>query len=169
MTVRTSAPSRYWQVWTCRSTVTLLVVLAGLVVSTRWYTLNTQPSVPYGFYRLGAVPSRLERGMLVVLWPPAVTFPWHPWWQRLLKPIAALPGDQVCILSVGMWINGEPYGPVLTEAHSKALPRLRGCHDVEEGTVVLATKTVRTLDSRYMGSIPVADLTAQALPLWTWR
>lgn len=154
---------------TSPSTLLLVAALGALLLSTRWVTFNAQGSVPYGFYRLVAVPSRLERGMLVILWPPRVTSPWHPWWLRMLKPIAALPGDQVCILSAGLWVNGEPYGPVLTEAHGKALPRLRGCFAVHDGEVLLATQTVRTLDGRYFGVVPVSALTAQALPLWTWR
>lgn len=167
--VSTRTQSRHWQALTCRSTLTLLLVMVGLLVSTHWLTFNVEGSVPYGLYRRQALPARLERGMLVVLWPPAVTRHWHAWWQSMLKPIAALPGDQVCILSVGLWINGEPYGRVLTEAYGKQLPRLRGCYDVPEGHVFLATKTIRTLDGRYFNSVPMTDLTAQAIPLWTWR
>lgn len=147
----------------------VLAVLGGLFASTRWLTFNIQPSVPYGLYRTVAVPARLERGMLVILWPPAATRPWHPWYQRLLKPIAGVPGDQVCILSVGLWISGEPYGPVLTEAHGKPLPRLRGCFAIDAGYVFVATKTRRTLDSRYFGAIPISSITALAKPLWTWQ
>jgi conjugative transfer signal peptidase TraF len=154
---------------TTRSTVALLVLLGVLGVSTRWLTLNIQPSVPYGFYLTGAAPAHVERGMLVTLWPPAVIHPWHPWYQRLLKPIAGIPGDEVCILDEGLWINDEPYGPVLTEAHGKPLPRLRGCFEVEPGQVFVATKTTRTLDGRYMGAIPIDSIAALAQPLWTWR
>jgi type IV secretory pathway protease TraF len=156
-------------VFASRSMVALLALLGGLLVSTRWLTLNIRPSVAYGFYLTVAVPAHLERGMLVTLWPPVVIRPWHPWYQRLLKPIAAVAGDEVCVLDEGLWIRGEPYGPVLTEAHGKALPRLRGCFDVEPGQVFVATKTRRTLDGRYFNTIPISSITAMAMPLWTWR
>jgi conjugative transfer signal peptidase TraF len=152
-----------------RSTVALLAVLGGLFVSTRWLTLNIRPSVPYGLYVTVAVPPVLERGMLVTLWPPAVTRPWHPWYQRLLKPIAGLPGDEVCILDEGLWVDDEPYGPVLTEAHGKVLPRLRGCFTIEPGQVFVATKTTRTLDGRYFGTVPISRITALAHPLVVWH
>jgi conjugative transfer signal peptidase TraF len=157
------------RVSTRRRTVALLVVLGGLLLSTRWLTLNIQPSVPYGLYLTGAVPAHVERGMLVTVWPPAVIHPWHPWYQRLLKPIAGIPGDQVCILDEGLWVNDEPYGPVLTEAHGKPLPRLRGCFAVEPGQVFVATKTRRTLDGRYFGTLPISRITALATPLWVWQ
>jgi conjugative transfer signal peptidase TraF len=169
MTPRAAEQPSQRQSFASRSTVALLVLLGGFGVSTRWLTLNIQPSVPYGLYRTVALPAHLERGMLVTLWPPAVTHPWHPWYQRLLKPIAGLPGDQVCIVDEGLWINDEPYGPVLTEAHGKTLPRLRGCFAVPEHEVFLATKTRRTLDGRYFNTIPTANITALAQPLWTWR
>jgi type IV secretory pathway protease TraF len=169
MTSQEAVRSSGRQACTSGSTVALLIMLGGLFLSTRWLTLNIQPSVPYGLYRTVALPMRLEHGMLVTLWPPAVTHPWHPWYQRFLKPIAGLPGDQVCILDAGLWINGEPYGPVLQEAHGKALPRLRGCFSVPEHAVFLATKTQRTLDSRYTGCLPMTSLTARAVALWTWR
>jgi len=169
MITQEAAQSPHWRALTCPSTVLLLLVLGGLLLGTRWLKFNVQPSVPYGLYRVVALPARLERGMLVLLPPPAVTYPWHAWWLDLLKPIAALPGDQVCILSAGLWISGEPYGLVYAYAHGKALPRLRGCFVVQEGQVFLASKGGRSLDSRYFGSVAVTGLTAQAVPLWIWR
>jgi type IV secretory pathway protease TraF len=153
----------------CPSTLLLVALFAALAVSTRWFTLNTQRSVPLGIYRLRAVPPRLERGMLVRFPAPPVTAPWHARWIDLLKPIAALPGDQVCVLSAGLWVNGEPYGKVYTEAHGKQLPRIRGCFDIQAGQVFVATKTIQTLDSRYLGSVPVEHLSALATPVWTWQ
>ena len=64
-----------------------------------------------------ALPPTLTHGMLVVTPVPASVAPWHSTWTPFLKPIAGLPGDQVCILSTGLWINGEPYGVVYTRAN----------------------------------------------------
>lgn len=152
-----------------RSTALLAGSVCFLVVMTPWFKVNVEPSVPYGLYRMSRLPTRLERGMLVSLPPPPSIRSWHPFWVPLLKPIAGLPGDQVCVLDVGMWIEGEPYGRVYVQAHGQPLPRLRGCFTVPDGRVWLATKTPRTLDSRYYGAIPVMTLTAQAHPVWTWR
>ena len=76
-------------------------VLGGLVLaavlSTRWVRLNCSPSMPYGLYRLTAVREPLARGTLVVLPVPAEVRPWHTRWQPLLKPVAAIGGDVVCL------------------------------------------------------------------------
>src|SRR5438105_13676842 len=47
-------------------------------------------------------------------------------------------------------------------------PRLRGCVRVPAGAVFLASPAPRSLDGRYFGMTPVADITARAMPLLTW-
>jgi type IV secretory pathway protease TraF len=149
--------------------VLLLAVLGSLLLATRWLVLNVEPSVPTGLYRKVTLPASLTRGMLVILPVPPAVWPWHARRFDFVKPIAAIAGDQVCVLSAGLWINGEPYGPVYTEAHGVALPRLRGCFEIDTGYVFLATKTFHTLDSRYFHSIPIHNIKAMVVPLWTWQ
>jgi type IV secretory pathway protease TraF len=95
--------------------------------------------------------------------------PWHSAWLPRLKPIAALPGDLVCTSDEGMWIEGQAYGPLYPEAGGVPLPRLRGCVRVPAGSVFLASPAPRSLDGRYFGVTPVSTITAQAIPLLTWR
>jgi len=87
----------------------------------------------------------------------------------LLKPVAAIAGDVVCVQDLGLWINGELYGLVWREAEGKPLPQWTGCLIVQDGTVFLASRAPNSLDGRYWGLTPVAHLTAQAIPLVTWR
>lgn len=105
-----------------RSTWVMLLVMLVFIVSTKWIRINVQPSVAMGVYMVQALPRTLERGMLVVLPTPAVMRPWHS--RDLLKPVAGVAQDQVCLLSVGLWINGEPYGGIYTEAYGNPYP---GC------------------------------------------
>jgi type IV secretory pathway protease TraF len=98
---------------------------------------------------------------------PASVRAWQ--WRPLLKPVAAIAGDAVCFCDEGLWIAGQWYGPILAAARGKALPQLRGCVELRPGQVFLASQTPRTLDGRYFGVVAVQDLTAQAMPLWTWR
>jgi type IV secretory pathway protease TraF len=148
------------------------LVLGGLVlaavVSTRWVRLNLSPSVPRGVYRLASISPPLARGTLVVLPVPAAVRPWHSRWAPLLKPVAAVAGDEVCTWEAGLWVQGQWYGPVYQEAGGAPLPRLRGCLRLEPGEVFLASQAPRSLDGRYFCPTPVAALTAQALPLLTW-
>ena len=60
------------------------------------------------------------------------------------------------------------HGVVYQEAHGHPLPRLTGCTTIPVGTVLLASRVPGSLDGRYFGPTPLADLTAQAIPLLTW-
>jgi len=92
------------------------LVLGGLVLaavlSPRGVRLNTSGSVPLGFYRLSAVSTPLARGTMVVLPVPAEVRPWQSSWQPILKPVAAIGGDVVCLWDEGVWIEGQWYGPI---------------------------------------------------------
>lgn len=152
-----------------RSTLLLAGLLCLAVGSTRWLRLNVSPSLPYGLYRLHAVPPTLTRGMLVVLpVPPSVQPIWSRW-LPLLKPIAGVPGDRIAIVDQELRINGVPFGPVLSHTHGQALPQLAGRWIVAEGDVFVASAVPRSLDGRYFGCTKVTALTAVATPFLTWR
>src|SRR5215831_12613621 len=151
------------------SSLVLGVLVLAAVVSTRWVRVNVSPSTPLGLYRLAAVAPPLARGTLVVLPVPPAVQRWHSAWLPLLKPIAALPGDLVCTSEAGLWIEGQAYGPVYSEAGGAPLPRLQGCVRVPAGAVFLASPAPRSLDGRYFGVTAIATLTAQAVPVLTWR
>ena len=155
------------------------LVLGGLVLaavlSTRWVRLNLSPSVPVGVYRLAAVTPPLTPGTLVVLPVPASVQAWHSAWVPLLKPVAGVAGDVVCVWGHALWVWGqtagaEPtgYGMVWLVQEGKALPQIEGCLLVQEGTVFLASAAPNSLDSRYFRAVPISTLTAQAFPLLTW-
>jgi len=81
-----------------------------------------------------------------------------------------MPGDGVCHLDHTLYVNGVDFGPVYVSAHGMALPQMdAGCFVVPAGQVFLASPAPRSLDARYFGPVAVAALTAQALPLFTWR
>jgi conjugative transfer signal peptidase TraF len=162
--------------WRTRSGLVLGGLVLAAVLSTRWVRLNVSPSVPLGLYRLAPVRAPLARGTLVVLPVPARVQAWHSAWLPLLKPVAGVAGDVVCVWGETLWIWGPTaregptgYGAVWREAQGQALPRLDGCLLVQDGTVFVASPAPNSLDSRYFAAVPIAGLTAQALPLITWR
>ena len=162
--------------WTTRpggrrpwSSLVLGVLVLAAMVSTRWVRLNLSPSVPLGVYRLERLAPPLARGTLVILSAPASMRPWWRSLASLLKPVAAVAGEEVCGVEGALFIHGEAYGPIYTEAEGKPLPQLDGCHVVPEEAVFLASTQPKSLDGRYFGMTPMADLTAQAVPLWVWR
>ena len=154
--------------WT-RSNTIMAAVVGSLLLSLCWFRVNVEPSVPRGVYRLHAIRAPLTRGMLVMLPVPASVQRWKARWMSLLKPIAAVAGDVVCVEDDGLRIGAESYGRVYTEAGGYPLPHITGCLTVGAGEVFVASKGYRSLDSRYFGSVRVQDLTAWATPVLVWR
>ena len=153
-----------------RSSLVLGVLVLAAVLSTRWVRLNVSGSLPYGLYRLAPIPHPLARGTVVLLpVPESVQHVWSQW-VPLLKPVAAVAGDTVCSTEGRLCINGEDYGPILRTAHGTHLPhRLQGCCVVQDGEVFLASHVGNSLDSRYFSCVRIGDLTAHAIPIFTWH
>ena len=154
--------------WTRRNTM-MAAVVGSLLLSLCWFRFNVEPSVPRGVYRLHAIRAPLTRGMLVILPVPESVQRWHSRWVPLLKPIAAVAGEVVCVDEDGLHIGAESYGRVYTEAGGYRLPHITGCLTVGEGEVFVASQGYRSLDSRYFGSVRVQDITAWATPVLVWR
>ena len=114
-----------------RSSLVLGALVLAAVVSTRWVRLNVSPSVPYGLYRLAAVPTPLTPGTLVVLPVPDSMRAWQT--IPLLKPVAAVAGDTVCVEAERLQIAGVDFGPVYRAAQGHTLPTLDGCATVPVG------------------------------------
>lgn len=155
-------PRLAWDRWT----LVLAGLLLGAVGGTHWVRLNVSPSVPRGFYWVTAVPMEVTSGMLVVLPVPVALRQWQT--MPLLKPVAAVAGEMICWDAGRLWVHGEDYGPDVPGVTAVWHPD-PGCVPVPRATVFLASPVPRSLDGRYMGVTRIADLTARALPLWTWR
>jgi type IV secretory pathway protease TraF len=146
------------------------LLIAGGVVGTRYLKVNLSPSVPTGLYWLRSVPQTLDRGMLVVLPVPERVRQIHGS-IPLLKPVAGLPGDHVCVQGDQLWVHETYYGPIYAAWHGEVLPQPlppNGCRVVPPATVFLASPVDGSLDSRYFGVVPVGELSAVATLLWTW-
>ena len=139
--------------------------------------LNPTASEPTGFYRIviHAVPD-YQRGMTVVF-PVPVPFQslvygrgWLKAGVPLMKNIGALAGDQVCVSEDHFEVNGKDLGPVSTVDRTGAsLPRLRGCFQIADGYFFpMSQYHERSFDGRYIGAQPLAVITGEARPLWTF-
>lgn len=151
-----------------RCPVVLGLVMLALIISTRWVRVNASSSAPYGLYALRPAQPPFAQGQWVILAAPASVRPWVSWWRRLLKPVAAVPGTQVCVYDNHLFIGGEDFGPVYTSADGKVLPRITGCTTIQDGEVFLASRARGVLDGRYFGVTNVHAIRAEAVPVWTW-
>lgn len=142
------------------------LIACSLGVSTRWFTLNISSSVPLGLYRHMAIEGALHHGDIVLV--PAVSFgrSWLASWLPLLKPVAGLPGENVCVQPEGLWVQGEYYGTVYQAHQGTPLPVFWGCHSVGEGEIFVASHQPKSLDGRYMGMTRLSTA-RRARPLWT--
>jgi conjugative transfer signal peptidase TraF len=142
--------------------------------------LQLTGSEPRGVYWLRALPEALSRGTLVTLGVPDAVADlvfrqgWLPRsWMRadvvLVKSIAALEGDTVCIADAGVFIHGEHVGPVFRELGGIELPVLRGCWTLAAGGVFLfSNRHDHAFDGRYFGVVHRDILQRVAVPLLTW-
>jgi conjugative transfer signal peptidase TraF len=139
--------------------------------------INETPSEPKGFYRLVKHPQSDYRLTMYVVFPVppelrSLVYGRH--WMKegipLLKEILGLAGDQVCVFTDRLEINGQFVGPVFQrDSVGLPLPQHPGCFEVQPGTFFAASQYLdKSFDGRYFGPLPLAQLQGEALPLWTF-
>lgn len=150
----------------------LLLVGAAAYGSPTPALINESRSLPRGLYlRTWTKP---HRGAVVALKPP-------PWAQdflrgqgapedlRLLKRIAAVPGDHVCIGPRGVIAPQRiVHAQSKPEAGPRLPPHLARCGPLGPDEVVVLGETAGSFDSRYFGAVNTDDLEGVFKALWTW-
>ncbi|MFT8781295.1 S26 family signal peptidase [Acetobacter orientalis] len=152
--------------------VGVAIVTASLHVAPRllW---NETASVPVGLYRVqpgnalhvGNITAiRLPDGLALLLSSRG----YLPFGMPLLKPVAALPGQDVCRTKSAISIDGAHAGDALTSDHrGRPLPVWQGCHRLSPDEIfVMNPAEPRSLDGRYFGPLPAASVIGRAVPLW---
>ena len=152
----------------CVLTTTLTCITASHLV---W---NRTASLPLGLY-FRRTSDRVREGDLVALAVPARVRAlvrergYLPDTSLLIKPVAAVAGDEVCARWGVLFINGEPFGRILThDSLGRSLPAFRGCGVLPDGWVFLASHHPRSFDSRSFGPVDIHALQGTVTPLWTY-
>ncbi|MCG4261956.1 S26 family signal peptidase [Acetobacter senegalensis] len=137
----------------------------------RW-VWNETASVPVGLYRIQpTVPVRV--GDIVAIRLPKreatllATRGYLPFGVPLLKPVAALAGQNVCRIGVHVTIDGKAVGDAKTVDHrGRKLPIWQGCQHLGPGQVFVMNPVVPiSLDGRYFGVLSMDTVIGRAVPV----
>ncbi|MGH8672629.1 MAG: S26 family signal peptidase [Burkholderiales bacterium] len=136
---------------------------------------NHSPSVPLGFYWLyrDGAQRPIARGDYVLFVPPPAVRElmlgrgWLGADQFLLKPVAALAGDRVCVEEKRVWIGANSYPLRGTDSKGRTLPHSTYCGNLKAQELFVLSPIANSFDSRYYGPLRVRDVIARAAPLWT--
>jgi conjugative transfer signal peptidase TraF len=160
-----------------------LALLAGLgLAALAWSSVqtysvrivyNTSDSVPRGWYRI--VPAHaLHVGSLVLVQLPAdiatlaAQRGYLPERVPLLKRIAAVPPQQVCVAQQLVSIDGVAVATTLNaDRQGRTLPAWQQCRPLRDGEVFLLSAThPASFDGRYFGPLPATSVLGLAQPVW---
>ncbi len=177
------------QVWRRRivSAMTLArlsALLLGTGCSPMGLRVNTTPSIPVGLYRVSRAP--VAKGAYVMFCPPRTRAfavakqrgyvgagPCPGGYGYLMKKVLAAKADRVSFAVDGVRVNGALLAfsaPMRADQAGRALPRYRArSRCLGAGEVLLMSEVSRTsFDARYFGPLPVGQIEAVIVPVWTW-
>lgn len=148
----------------------LAVALAGTVGAAPRPRLvwNGSPSAPVGFYAIGQ-PERFAAGEMVLARVPLA-------WRRLagerryipvnvplVKRLAAGPGDRVCALGPGVFVNGTRVAERRrTDPRGRTMPWWKGCVTLDASHHLLLMDHPHSFDGRYFGPTRKSDIIGKA-------
>lgn len=173
-----------------RARLVLAVLSTGGLASLAWASLvsplprliyNPSDSVAVGWYRVdplarhvGSPPSALRPGSIVLVPLPADAAAlaarrgYLPLRIPLLKPVAAVAPQRVCISEGIVRIDGVPVAAVLhTDGMGRPLHAWLDCRRLYPGELFLLSTTIpASFDSRYFGPVRASDVIGIAHPVW---
>lgn len=152
------------------------LLLAALPARPPRIVFNPSASAPMGWWLIGAATALQVGDYVLVELPPAVAAfagerGYLPQGVPILKRVAALAGQRVCIVERVVSIDGVPLARALTHDRAqRVLPVWPQCR-VLTGDEVFLFNPHRTasFDSRYFGPLQRAAVRGVAHPLWTWN
>ncbi|NQE61491.1 S26 family signal peptidase [Caulobacter sp. RHG1] len=134
---------------------------------------NATSSAPLGFYWLGS--GQPVVGDLALVRPPLQLARWMaarrylPLNVPLIKRVAAVQGQVVCIQDDVVTIDGRNVGAVLKRDRAgRLLNPSTICRPLRAEEVFLLNTAPRSLDGRYFGPLPRQSVVGRLTPLWTW-
>ena len=135
---------------------------------------NASASAPIGLYRIRH-DRPLLRGQMVLAIPApslaafAARRGYLPLNVPLVKRIAAVAGDAVCVRGNAIFINDRfATARLAADGKGRALPAWSGCRTLRRDDIFLLMPAVRaSFDGRYFGPTPAAQVVGSLDPIWT--
>ncbi|WPC06215.1 S26 family signal peptidase [Pseudomonas benzenivorans] len=159
-----------------------LALLVGSLIALGWAAFTTSPprlaynasdSVPVGWYRISPADSLAPGDLVLVRLPPdvrslAAQRGYLPANVPLLKTVAAMAPQRVCVQASQVRINGELVARRLKwDLQGRALPAWQACRRlVSDELFLLSSSNLASFDSRYFGPISADAVIGRAQPLW---
>lgn len=143
-----------WQQWIAVVIIIMmaLILLLHVLIGPLIY-INDTESAPRGVYVISPDQNFTYGDYVIVHSPVSIPDIKIPYDFRLLKRIAAFPGDTYTVTDDAMATNGQVY----LIYHRPWLPQLpRGTFSVPEGTMLFMNPPIYSLDSRYFGPIALS-------------
>ncbi|MEJ6676880.1 S26 family signal peptidase, partial [Parasphingorhabdus sp.] len=135
---------------------------------------NVSDSAPRGFYAIRHDVIRHGDWLLTRLPADAARLAaerrYLPSNVPLLKRVAAMAGDHICVRVGRVFVNSTVVARVLShDRQGRPLAPWTGCRTLVDGEVfVLSTYHAASFDSRYFGPISHTATVGLAVPIWTW-
>lgn len=133
---------------------------------------NPSPSAPVGFYTIKCRHGFALGDFVAAKLPDeaeqlAAERGYLPNKTPVLKTISAVSGDEICIYSVSVLINGDPVATVQkTDSLGRLMPVKQGCYQLQPGEYfLLSTAIENSFDSRYFGPVDEDLILGVATPL----
>jgi conjugative transfer signal peptidase TraF len=136
---------------------------------------NASASAPIGFYRV-LLGDPIHRGDLVLATTPlsvrqlAAERGYLPESVPLVKRVAALDGDSVCVRNRAVFVDGRHVADQrVADRQSRPLPAWSGCRILGFGEFFLLMEGVPdSFDGRYFGLVQASAIVGKLAPMWLW-
>ena len=135
---------------------------------------NATDSLPHGIYRV-IKQQTYERGDLIVFPVPeqvrslVLERGWLKPDSYLIKPLAAINGDNVWITCGQVFVNGKSFGTIKKQdRQGLPLPSLVFNDTLSPGKIAVLQRSDDSFDSRYFGQIDESQIIGRAVPVWVF-
>ncbi|TCP65484.1 S26 family signal peptidase [Sphingomonas sp. PP-CE-1G-424] len=134
---------------------------------------NASASAPIGLYAV-APGDTVARGDMVIARTPisvremAARRHYIPANVPLVKRVAGVPGNRICGIGNGVFVDGRRVATRLAhDASGRPLPWWTGCRTLTDGALLLLmAETPDSFDGRYFGPTSASDVVGKATALW---